>query len=75
MAYMLPRAIIVLIAWGTTCLIMNTFTTVDPLIFYIAGGVWSLVGLVCFGYLHKLRSEDDRALCPFDRACTSCYSG
>jgi hypothetical protein len=59
MAYILPRAIIVLIAWGTTYLIMNTFTTVDPLIFYIAGGVWSLVGLVCFGYLHKLRSEED----------------
>jgi hypothetical protein len=59
MAYILPRAVIVLIAWGTTCLIMNTFTNVDPLVFYIAGGVWSLVGLVCFGYLHKLRSEDD----------------
>jgi hypothetical protein len=59
MAYLLPRAVIVLIAWGTTCLIMNTFTTVDPLIFYIACGVWSLVGLVCFGYLHKLRGEED----------------
>jgi hypothetical protein len=59
MAYILPRAVIVLIAWGTTCLIMNTFTTIDPLVFYIAGGVWSLVGLVCFGYLHRLRSEAD----------------
>ncbi len=59
MAYILPRAVIVLIAWGTTCLIMNTFTTVDPLIFYVAGGVWSLVALVCFGYMHKLRNEED----------------
>jgi hypothetical protein len=55
----LPRAVVVLIAWGTTCLIMKTFTTIDPLIFYIAGGVWSFVGLVCFGYLHKLRNEAD----------------
>jgi len=59
MAYILPRAVIVLIAWGTTCLITNIFTNVDPLVFYMAGGVWSLVGLVCFGYMHKLRSEAD----------------
>ena len=59
MAYLLPRAVIVLIAWGTTCLIMNTFTSVDPLLFYIAGGVWSFVGLISFGYLHRLRREED----------------
>jgi hypothetical protein len=64
MAYILPRAVIVLIAWGTTCLIMNVFTTIDPLVFYIAGGVWSLVGLVCFGYLHSLRSEADEQPAP-----------
>ena len=57
MGYILPRAVIVLIAWGTTCLIMRACTTVDPLLFYIAGGVWALAGLVCFGYLHKLRQE------------------
>ncbi len=57
MAYLLPRAVIVLIAWGTTCLIMNIWTNVDPLVFYIAGGVWAFVGLICFGYLHKLRRE------------------
>jgi hypothetical protein len=59
MGYMLPRAIIVLIAWGTTCLIMNIFTSIDPLVFYIAGGVWAFVGLICFSYLHKLRREED----------------
>jgi hypothetical protein len=59
MGYLLPRAIIVLIAWGTTCLIMNTFTGVDPLVFYVAGGVWAFVGLITFGYLHKLRCEED----------------
>ena len=59
MGYLLPRAIIVLIAWGTTCLIMKTFTNVDPLVFYVAGGVWAFVGLITFGYLHKLRREED----------------
>jgi hypothetical protein len=58
LGYVLPRAVIVLIAWGTTCLIMHSCTTVEPLIFYIAGGVWALVGLIAFGYLHRLRSED-----------------
>ena len=64
MAYILPRAIIVLIAWGTTCLIMNTFTTISPLVFYVAGGVWSLVGLACFGYMHGLRGDADREPAP-----------
>jgi len=68
MAYVLPRAIIVLIAWGTTCLIMNTFTTIDPVVFYVAGGVWSLVGLMTFSYMHNLREQTDaepvRALAP-----------
>ena len=59
MGYLLPRAVIVLIAWGATCLIMNSFTSVDPLVFYVAGGVWAFVGLICFGYLHKLRREED----------------
>jgi hypothetical protein len=64
MAYILPRAVIVLIAWGTTCLIMNIWTTVDPLLFYIAGGVWSLVGLVCFSYMYSLRNEADAQPAP-----------
>jgi hypothetical protein len=72
MAYVLPRAVIVLIAWGTTCLIMNTFTTIDPLVFYIAGGVWSLVGLMCFSYMHKLRERAEaelmRAITPVQTA-------
>jgi hypothetical protein len=58
MAYLLPRAVIVLIAWGTTCLIINIFTTVEPLLFYLAGGVWSFVGLIAFGYLHSQRDDD-----------------
>lgn len=57
MAYILPRAIIVLIAWGATCLVMNIFTRIAPQIFYAAAGVWSLVGLVCFSYMHGLRGD------------------
>jgi hypothetical protein len=68
MAYILPRAVIVLIAWSTTCLIMNTFTAIDPLVFYIAGGVWSLVGLMSFSYMHNLREPAEagpvRAMAP-----------
>jgi hypothetical protein len=64
MAYILPRVVIVLIAWSTTCLIMNTFTNVAPLVFYVAGGVWSLVGLVCFGYMLSLRGDADREPAP-----------
>jgi len=58
MAYVLPRAVIVLIAWGTTCLVMNVFTEVDPQVFYIAGGAWAVVGLISFGYMHKLRRDE-----------------
>jgi hypothetical protein len=64
MAYILPRAVIVLIAWGTTCLMMNAFTSIAPLVFYVAGGVWSLVGLVCFGYMHSLRGDADAQPAP-----------
>jgi hypothetical protein len=59
MAYVLPRAVIVLIAWGTTCLIANTFTDIDPRVFYAAGGVWSLVGLLSFGYMQSLSEQEE----------------
>ena len=59
MGYLLPRAVIVLIAWGTTCLVMNAVTIVDPLVLYAAGGVWAFVGLISFGYMHKLRRDED----------------
>jgi hypothetical protein len=59
MAYILPRAVIVLIAWGTTCLITNTFRDIDPLVFYVAGGVWSVVGLVTFSYMHSLPEQPE----------------
>jgi hypothetical protein len=58
MAYILPRAFIVLIGWGITCaLIVNVWPSVDSMVFYAAGGSWAFAGLVCFGYVHKLRRE------------------
>lgn len=58
MAYLLPRAVIVLLAWGATCLAVHLCTAVDPRLFYIGGGVWSLVGLAAFG--HLLRCDGDQ---------------
>ena len=56
MAYILPRAFIVLVGWGITCgLIKNVCSTVDPMIYYLAGASWAFAGLLGFGYLHKLR--------------------
>jgi hypothetical protein len=58
MTYILPRAFIVLIGWGITCgLIVNVWSNVDPMIYCAAGASWAFAGLVCFGYLHKLRRE------------------
>ena len=58
MGYLLPRAIIVLIGWGLTCvLIFKIWPEVDPMVFYIAGATWAVAGLVCFRYLYKLRRE------------------
>jgi hypothetical protein len=58
MAYILPRAFIVLIGWGITCaLIANLWPRVEAATFVVAGVSWALAGLVCFGYMHKLRAE------------------
>jgi hypothetical protein len=58
MAYILPRAFIVLIGWGITCgLMVNLGPRVDATTFVIAGASWALAGIVCFGYMHRLRIE------------------
>lgn len=60
MAYILPRAFIVLVAWAITCgLIKNVWSPVDPMILYLAGASWALAGTLGFGYLHRLRTEAD----------------
>ena len=58
MAYILPRAFIVWIGWGITCgLMVNLWPRVDATTFVIAGASWALAGIVCFGYMHRLRVE------------------
>jgi hypothetical protein len=58
MAYLLPRAIIVLIAWVITCgLIRNLWPEADPRVFGVAGASWVMVGIAYFAYLRKLRRD------------------
>jgi hypothetical protein len=58
MAYIVPRAFIVLIGWAITCgLIINVWSHVDAKIFCLAGASWALAGILCFGYTHRLRRE------------------
>ena len=58
MAYLLPRAVIVLLGWGATYWLLTTLSPhLPPSIIYITGVTWVLAGIVCFGYLYKLRHE------------------
>jgi hypothetical protein len=58
MAYLLPRAIFVLIAWGMTCALIKSFRPdADPMIFGVAGASWVGGGIVYFAYLRKLRRD------------------
>jgi hypothetical protein len=58
MAYLLPRAIIVLIAWGVTCgLIKNLLPEADPMVFGVAGASWVVGAIAYFAYLRKLRRD------------------
>jgi hypothetical protein len=59
MTYIVPRAFIVLAGWGITCaLIYNIWPRIDPTIFVIAGVSWAFAGIICFGYMHRLRNGD-----------------
>ena len=58
MAYLLPRAIMVLIAWAMTCaLIKNLWPEADPMVFGVAGASWVAGGVAYFAYLRKLRRD------------------
>jgi hypothetical protein len=60
MGYLLPRAAIIVIAWGVTCgLIRSVSSNVNPVVFLIAAVIWTCAGVVCFGYLRRLRRQDD----------------
>jgi hypothetical protein len=58
MAYVLPRAVIVLLLWGATYWILTALSPqLAPAIVYLTGISWVLAGVVCFGYLYRLRRE------------------
>ena len=57
-AYVLPRAVIVLVGWGATYFILTAISTQLPTaVIYITGIVWMSAGVLCFGYLYRLRCE------------------
>jgi hypothetical protein len=56
MAYVMPRAVIVLLAWGASYVILTALSThVPSAVVYFTGVAWSLAGIACFGYLYRLR--------------------
>lgn len=58
MSYLLPRAFIVLMAWGMTCgLIGNLWRDADPMVFGIVGLLWVGGGMTYFVCLRKLRRD------------------
>ena len=58
MAYLLPRAVLIIAAWAMTCaLIARLWPGAEPMIFGVVGGCWIFGGVAYFGYLHKLRRD------------------
>jgi hypothetical protein len=58
MAYLLPRAVLVLIAWGLTCTLIRKFWPgAELMVFGAAGATWVAAASAYFGYLHKLRRD------------------
>ena len=58
MAYLLPRTILVVIAWGVTCaLIRRIWPSAEMPAFAFAGATWLAAGVAYFGYLNKLRRD------------------
>jgi hypothetical protein len=60
MSYLLPRAIIILIAWGlTSVFVEQLMPDADPVIFAVIGALWALGGAAYCGYRHRLRRDID----------------
>ena len=58
MAHLLPRTILVFIAWGITCaLIRRIWPSAEMPIFAVAGATWPAAGVAYFSYLSKLRRD------------------
>ena len=58
MSYLLPRAFIVLLAWGMSSLaIRKLWPEADVTVFGAVGACWVVGGIAYFGYLRKLRRD------------------
>ena len=58
MTYLLPRAVLILMAWGMTCiLIRKLWPHADLTVFGVAGASLVAAAGAYFGYLHKLRRD------------------
>jgi hypothetical protein len=58
MAYILPRALFIVVAWAMTCvLIRKLWPAADPAIFGMVGAPWVFGGVAYFGYLRKLHRD------------------
>jgi drug/metabolite transporter (DMT)-like permease len=58
MAYLLPRAVLILVVWAMSCaLIRKWWPEADAPIFVGALVCWIFGGIAYFGYLHKLRRD------------------
>jgi hypothetical protein len=61
MAYLLPRAVLVVLAWGMTCGLIGKFChDADPMTFGVVGASWIVVAAAYFSYLHKLRRDIEK---------------
>jgi hypothetical protein len=58
MTYVLPRAVIVLLGWGAMYWILTALSPhLPPAVIYFTGLMWVSAGVLCFGYIYKLRRE------------------
>lgn len=58
MAHLLPRTMLVVIAWGVTCAaIKRIWPSAEMPAFAAAGASWLIAGVAYFGYLSKLRRD------------------
>ena len=58
LAYVLARAVVVLIGWCVMYFFLTALSThVPPAVVYMLSVAWLLAGVVVFGYIYKLRHD------------------
>ena len=58
MAYLLPRTVLLVIAWVATCAVVRrVWPSAEMPIFAVVGAICFAAGTAYFGYLHKLRRD------------------